>query len=308
MKQRVSVRGRMAYKLVRFATGMPVLGELIQNGDLRRRMQGKERRWKCPSHLQWEKIPQKRFGMEYLHAKDKEMSQYVILQLHGGGYYNRMRNKYREFAALYYEVSGGMDVLTPDYRVAPEHRYPAALYDACSAYIWLLKKGYQPEHIVLAGDSAGGGLALALIHYLKAYKLPIPGAVITMSAWTDLTKKGESYRTNYWTDPVFGRRKKTLVYRKSYYQKNQPWNPYISPVKGDFKDFPAMLMQVGEYEMLLSDTLEVVKKAKKQGVPVTLQVYKGMFHVFQMGELCYPESKRAWVQVGRFLRKWKKNN
>ena len=308
MKHKVSAAGRIACKAVRLSTSIPILGKHLQDGTLRRKLQGREPEWNCPKHLEQIVITMPEFTMEFLHTKGEKEAAGVILQLHGGGYYSAMRNKYRNFAAMYHEVSGGLSVLTIDYRVAPQHPFPAALEDAYAAYEWLLEKGYRSGQIILAGDSAGGGLCLALVHYLKNHEKPLPKAILTMSAWTDLTKSGESYKENFNVDPLFGRRKDTLIYKEGYYQGENPDNYYISPLKGDFTGFPPMLMQVGEYEMLLDDSLSVAEKARKQGVDVTLHVYEGMFHVFQMGELWYKESRQAWVEAGRFIRKWNKRS
>ena len=308
MKNHVSKTGRLACKAVKLSTSIPVLGRQLQDGTLRRKMQDKELPWHCPKHLEQIVISMPNFTMEFLHTKGQDDTKGVILQLHGGGYHSGMRNKYRNLAAMYHEVSGGFSVLTIDYRVAPEHPFPAALEDAFAAYEWLLDNDYRPEQIFLAGDSAGGGLCLALIHYLKNHKIALPKAVITMSAWTDLTKSGESYKENFDVDPLFGRRKDTLIYSDAYYHGMDPENCYISPLMGDFHDFPPMLLQVGEYEMLLDDSVLVAQKAKKQGVKVKLHIYEGMFHVFQMGELWYKESKQAWVEVGQFIRKWSRKS
>lgn len=226
----------------------------------------------------------------------------IIIQLHGGGYYGRLHNTYRDMAALYNELSKGFDVLSVDYRVAPENPYPAALEDAVTAYEWVLNNDYPVENIFVAGDSAGGGLALALCLYLRDHSMQMPAGIITMSAWTDLTKSGESYQENFEIDPMFGGSRDSLVYKEGYYQENDPEDPYISPVNGDYSGFPPMLMQVGEYEMLLSDTVTVAEKAKSAGVTVKEHIYSGMFHVFQMGLTRYPEAKSAWVEVGRFIR------
>ena len=226
----------------------------------------------------------------------------IILQLHGGGYYGRMHNTYRDMAALYNEISNGYDVLSVDYRVAPDNPYPAALEDAVTAYEWILDNGYSSDRIFVAGDSAGGGLTLALCLYLRDHDMQMPAGIVTMSAWTDLTKSGESYHENFNIDPMFGGSTDTLVYKDGYYREDDPENPYISPVNGDYTGFPPMLMQVGEYEMLLSDTLTVAENAKKAGVMVKSHVYPGMFHVFQMGLTRYPEAKEAWVEVGKFIR------
>ncbi|MBP3206028.1 MAG: alpha/beta hydrolase, partial [Lachnospiraceae bacterium] len=180
--------------------------------------------------------------------------------------------------------------------------YPAAFEDAIEAYRYLLAQGYAGDEIIVAGDSAGGGLALALTLYLRDEMMPLPAAVITMSAWTDLTLSGDSYTENFNTDPMFGGSKDTLVYHNAYPGEHDPREPYISPVFGDYTGFPPMLMQVGEREMLLSDTLEVARKAKICGVHVKEQIFPGMFHVFQMGLTRYPEAEQAWKQVRKFIR------
>lgn len=126
-------------------------------------------------------IEMEHFTMELLESKENANRDKIILQLHGGGYVGAMRNAYRMFAGLYNEVSHGMSVLTPDYRVAPEHPYPAALEDAVCAYEWLLAQGWFSEQIIVAGDSAGGGLAMALCHYLSNHGRQLPCGIIAMS-------------------------------------------------------------------------------------------------------------------------------
>ena len=122
-----------------------------------------------------------------------------------------------------------------------------------------------------------------------------------MSAWTDLTKSGDSYQEKYDADPVFGGTRKSLVYKEGYYADHDPMDPYISPVNGNFRGFPPLLMQVGEMEMLLDDTLSVGAKARHAGGRVKVHVYPGMWHIFQMGFNLYPEATEAWKEIGRFL-------
>ncbi len=136
-----------------------------------------------------------KFDMEFLTPPEVN-SGFVVLQLHGGGYIGKMRNVYRSFAKYYSDMKGGLKVLTIDYRVAPE--------DAVTAYNWLLGLGYKGSDIIVAGDSAGGGLALALAMYLKDNNISLPAAMVLMSPWTDLTASGSSYETNYESDPLFG--------------------------------------------------------------------------------------------------------
>ena len=137
--------------------------------------------------------------------------------------------------------------------------------------------------------------------YLRDRNEALPLGIITMSAWTDLTASGKSYETKFEKDPVFGNTKDSLVYNNPYIGDNDPKIPYISPVFGDFTGFPPMLMQVGTYEMLLSDTLTIAAKAKKSNVNVRLSIYKGMFHVFQMSLKLLPESRKAWQEVADFI-------
>lgn len=307
MEQKISVRGRTARHMVQVANHFPILGAKLQKGEFRQKLNERKQKWNCPEHLRVYEIELKYCSMELLERIEKPADG-LILHLHGGGYYGGMHNGYRDVAALYNEVSRGMDVLTLDYRLAPEHPFPAALEDAVEAYQWGLEQGYDPKKIFVAGDSAGGGLALALCLYLRDHEMPLPKGIITMSAWTDLTKSGESYKENFDIDPMFGGTKDSLVYMDGYYKGSDPENPYISPVMGEYHGFPPILMQVGEYEMLLSDTVTVADKARQAGVTVKEHIYKGMFHDFQMGMLMYPEAKEAWVEVGRFLRKLQKEN
>lgn len=256
--------------------------------------------YRYPSHFDVAIYDTGNFKMEMLTWIDSK-NPYVILQLHGGGYVGAFKNYYRKFAGLYSEVSHGASVLTIDYRVAPEHKFPAALYDALYSYEWLLQHGYSEEHIILAGDSAGGGLAMALCHYLEDRDRKLPAGIIAMSPWTDLTASGPSYTNNYEIDAVFGNTHDSLIYDSLYIGSYSPTNPYISPLFGDFTGFPPMLIQVGSNEMLLSDSELVAEKAKKQGVKVKLSIYEGMFHVFQMGTTIMPESKKAWMEVSKFI-------
>lgn len=242
------------------------------------------------------KCLQKRFGI----IKGVTDKNYITNSYHV--HVTEQINAYYVFAGLYNEVSEGCSVLTPDYRVAPEHPYPAALEDAVACYKWLLSQGWFGSQIVLAGDSAGGGLAMCLTMYLRDHDMPLPAGIVAMSPWTDLTAGGESYETNYEKDPLFGNTRDSLIYVNDYPGDHDKMDPYISPLFGDFRGFPPMLIQAGSIEMLLSDSVDAAAKARNQGVKVRLSVYEGMFHVFQMGYLNFPESKRAWAEVKRFLK------
>lgn len=294
-----SPRGMLIRELIARFTSDHMIGKKIKNGELRKKLI--ETPWTVPAGLHMEEIEMEQFQMEWLEA-DSQSSDMVLLQLHGGGYVGAMRNAYRTFAAAYNELGKGMPVLTIDYRVAPEEPYPAALEDAICAYQWLLsERGYDAKQMIVAGDSAGGGLALALGLYLRDHGMELPAGIIAMSPWTDLTASGDSYETNFEKDPLFGNTRDSLIYNREYVGLEDPKNPYISPAFGDFTGFPPMLIQAGSYEMLLSDAQIVAQKARKQGVKVRFHVYEGMFHVFQMAMQLMPESVMAWKEAGRFI-------
>ena len=294
-----SEKGRALAELISHVTNDFAIGKKIKSGELRKRI--KEPPWIVPACFEMREIAMGDFAMKLLSRKEEPSEEFVVLQLHGGGYVGAVRNAYYVFAGLYNEVSHGCSVLTPDYRVAPENPYPAALDDALASYQWLLDNGYSGEQIVLAGDSAGGGLAMALCMYLRDHGMPLPCGIVAMSPWTDLTASGESYETNYEKDPLFGNTRESIIYLDDYAGEHDKTEPYISPLFGDFHGFPPMLIQVGSLEMLLSDSVSVAEKARAQGVKVRLSVYEGMFHVFQMAYLNIPESKKAWAEVGKFF-------
>ena len=295
-KRDASISGVVLRELITDITGTAA-GHKLQNGEYRKHPIEPE--WHCPRGFVREIIERGHYTMEYL-SPELVQNERVILQLHGGGYIGPMKNIYRRFAVLYSKALGKGRVLTIDYRVAPENPFPAALEDACDAYEWLLSH-YPAENIIIAGDSAGGGLALALCHYLKDQKKSLPAGLILMSPWTDLTASGESYTTNYEKDPLFGRTEDSMLFNRDYIGENDPRNPYISPAFGEFDNFPPMLIQAGSYEMLLSDSLIVEEKVKQAGGKVRCTVYEGMFHVFQMARDILPESRYAWKEIREYL-------
>lgn len=295
-----SIRGQLVRRIMEDVTATQYLGKKIQTGELR--AHPIEPEWRCPKRYVWDTIRRKNYKFE-IHYPANGGADRWILQLHGGGYIGPMKNVYRNFALHYSECNEGGRVVTPDYRVAPDYPFPAALEDAVDAYHWILEQGAKQEQIVIAGDSAGGGLALALCLYLKDQGEILPKAVITMSAWTDVTCSGESYTTNFERDPLFGNTKESMLYRTDYVGDSDPRNPYISPLNGDYKGFPPLHMQAGSYEMLLSDTESLAAKAREQGVYVEMMIFEGMFHVFPMAGALVPETKEAWKDIENFLQR-----
>ena len=297
---RVSIRARILRNVIACLSPLNTARIKASSGEKTKKVS--DIRWKCPKGFRVTGIQNKNFYMEFLEAEEN-LHHLAILQLHGGGFVGAMTNAHRSTAVLYSEVGKGASVLTIDYRVAPKHTYPAALEDAKCSYEWLLKRGFKEEEIIIAGDSAGAGLGLALCMYLRDNNRRLPKGIVCMSPWADLTASGASYVDNYEVDPLFGKNRNDLVFDSAYIGDYDPKEPYISPVYGEFTGFPPMLIQVGSLEMLLSDSYAVAQKAKSQGVKVRLSEYKGMFHVFQRALFRIPESRKAWMEVEKFIKK-----
>ena len=190
--------------------------------------------------------------------------------------------------------------LSIDYRLAPEHPFPAAVEDATAAYKWLLAQGYKPARIVVAGDSAGGGLTLALLLAIRDAELPMPAAAVPISPWTDLEGTGESVRTRAARD-VMVTQENLADSAKQYYGKHDPKDPLVSPVHANFRGLPPMLIHVGDAEILLDDATRVAKSAKLAGVDVELEVWDDMPHVWHVFAKILPEGQQAIDKIGKFV-------
>lgn len=222
----------------------------------------------------------------------------VILYLHGGAYTLGSITTHRELAARL-SRSTGTSVLVINYRLAPEHPYPAALDDATTAYRWLLKQGNDPAHIIIAGDSAGGGLTLATLVALRDFGVTLPAGAVCISPWTDLTCSGDSIQSKSQEDLILSMESLSRS-ANSYAGGHDLRTPLISPLYADLKGLPPLLIQVGTDEILLDDARRVAEKAKKAGVDVTLEIWDEMFHVFQIIPFM-PETKKAMGQIGDFV-------
>lgn len=222
---------------------------------------------------------------EWASVNRAHMKKYVILYCHGGGYSTGSCLYGRTLTAKL-AATTSMDVLSFDYRLAPEHPYPAALADAIKVWNYLMLLGYGARDIILTGDSAGGNLALALTLKLKADGRLLPRGLVLMSPWTDLTSSGESHRTRANLDPVLDKayidRMIAAYMGKADLTRQVLENPYISPLFGDFAGFPPVYIQVGDNEILLSDSVELHKRLVEANVSVRLDCFDGMWHVFQM--------------------------
>lgn len=224
----------------------------------------------------------------------------AILYFHGGGFRIGSVASHRDLAARIADGSG-CRVLAINYRLAPEHRFPAALDDALIAYRYLRDQGLRPADIAFAGDSAGGNLVLAAMLAARARGLPLPVAGALMSPWTDLAATGATYQSRAEADPIH-QRAMILALAKNYLGKDgDPCDPLASPLYADLADLPPLLVQVGDRETVRDDATGLAARAKAAGVDVDLQVWDGMIHVFQMFPEI-PQAREAIASLANFLR------
>lgn len=223
--------------------------------------------------------------------------QSVILYLHGGGWIMGWYNSHRWMVSHICQAAG-CRALAVDYRLAPEHPFPAALEDCLAAYRWLVESGTSPQEIVIAGDSAGGNLALTTLMALRDAGDELPAAAVCISPMTDLEGTGDSFRQ---ADDALLKADSALSMARAYYADRDPRLPLISPQYGDLAGLPPLLIQVGEDEILLSDSLRLAEKAKAAGVDVSLVVWPGMWHVWHTLVPYLPEAKSAIADIGVFI-------
>jgi monoterpene epsilon-lactone hydrolase len=224
----------------------------------------------------------------------------AILYFHGGGFRIGSIASHRDLIAQIARASC-CRVLAINYRLAPEHRFPAARDDALAAYDWMLQQELKPANIAFAGDSAGGNLALAAMLALRERGRPLPAAAALMSPWTDLAATGASYVSRAEADPIH-QRPMILALAKNYLGgQGDPCDPLVSPLYADLQNLPPLLIQVGDRETVLEDSVMLADKARAAGVAVDLQVWDGMIHVFQMFGAELPEAHRAIADIARFL-------
>lgn len=224
----------------------------------------------------------------------------VILYFHGGGYTAGSLASHRNLVSRI-AMETGLKLLAADYRLAPEHPFPAAVEDAVAVYRWLLTQGgYPAGQVVFGGDSAGGGLALAALVKLKEAGDRLPRAAFCLSPWTDLAMTGDSVKTKAAEDPFIDPRALDFL-AGQYLQDTDPKHPLASPLYADLTGLPPLLIQVGERECLLDDSLRLAEKAKAAGVDVTIDVWEEMIHVFQSFAPVAPEGVAGIRRVAEYL-------
>ena len=225
----------------------------------------------------------------------------AILHLHGGAFITGSPATHRELAARI-SASAGVRVLSLDYRLAPEHPFPAAVEDALLAYRWLLDRGYTPSSLFLGGESSGGGLALQTLLSMKNDGVPMPRAAFFLSPVTDWTElDGASFTTRAELDPLISLSQCRFT-ASLYVGENPGDNPLLRPTEMDLEGLPPMWIQVGDHEVLLSDSERLAQRAKDAGVDVEFKVWPGLWHVFQGAARFVPEGQNSIEELGRYLR------
>ena len=224
----------------------------------------------------------------------------VIYYLHGGGYVIGSINTHREMASRLSRAASAR-VLILDYRLAPENLFPAAVDDSITAYRWLLSVGVNPARLVIAGESAGGGLTIATLVALRDAGEPLPAAGVCLSPWVDLTCLGESMVTKAEIDPVVNK-ENILMLAKAYLGDTDPCTPLASPLYADLAGLPPLLIQVGTAECLFDDARRLADRATAAGVDVTLEPWDDMIHIWHMFAAILPEGQQAIDRIGEFVR------
>jgi acetyl esterase/lipase len=222
-----------------------------------------------------------------------------ILFLHGGGFILGSSSQYRHFTWRL-AAAARAQVLAPDYRLAPEHPFPAAADDAVTAYQWLLANGADPKRLAVVGDSAGGGLTFSLLLRLRDEGLPLPAAAVALSPWTDLALTGASLTRNEAADPMVSVEQARQIV-DHYLAGADPRSPYASPLYGDLTGLPPSLIQVGSDEVLRDDATRMADRLRSAGCRAELEIWPRMPHAWQLFAPLIPEAGRAIERIGAFV-------
>ncbi len=229
-----------------------------------------------------------------------DVMQHTVYYLHGGAYVACSPATHRTFTTALAHAANAR-VFALDYRLAPEHRFPAAVEDAVAGYRWLLDQGVDPKNIVIGGDSAGGGLAVATLVALRDEGEPLPRAAFLLSPWTDLAATGRTIETNDENDSMFyGEAVRRMA--PAYLGDASPHDPLASPLYADLSNLPPLLIYASSAEVLLDDSLRLDERAKQFGVSVDLRVWENLPHVWPIAvAFNLPESHKAVGEIAQFI-------
>lgn len=288
----MSLRNTLIKKLIAFLMSGWAEGTITEQ---RARQEKLSKYTRLPVDVQYHPVDAGGVEAEWIERAESNLG--VILYLHGGAYALGSITGHREWIARLAQATR-MRCLALNYRLAPEHPFPAALDDVAASYHWLLSQGVDPSHIILAGDSAGGGLALSTLVRLRDAGEQLPAGAVCLSPWTDLALTGASNHRKAKVDFILNR--DTLQKYASYYVvQHNVANPWISPLYADLTGLPPLLIQAGSDEILLDDATRFAEKARAAGVNISLEIWDEMFHVFQLFSFL-PETKQAISQIAAF--------
>ena len=300
VKRRVVLVGRFTSWLVKSITRRRVRGVYRGGFDLaawRAFMVGMGKQARPPRDVRIEAVEEDGVRGSWFHPAEAN-GKGRILYLHGGAFVAGSVHIYREFVGRL-AAAAGLSTFSVEYRLAPEHPHPAALDDAEAAHAWLARQHDGP--LVIAGDSAGGNLALTLLLRLRGTDQPMPAAAVVLSPVTDLTCRGASVDHNDAVDPLLHRSLAEATARL-YLGDHDPADPAVSPLFADLSGFPPLLIQVGTDEILLDDARGLDARAREAGVEVTLSEWPGMMHDFHFAAMMLAEGRQAYDEMGRFVR------
>jgi len=273
--------------------------ETLTTAERRAQYERAERVFPTPPEVKVERVSAPAAPAEWLRPPTAVAGR-VVLYLHGGGYVIGSPRSHRHLAAAI-ATAGAANALLLDYRLAPEHPFPAAVNDAVAAYGWLLDQGIAPGHVVIGGDSAGGGLTVATLLALRDAGRPLPAAGVCISPWVDLTCGGGSYQTKAEADPIVNRASVGEM-ATAYLGATDPRAPLASPLFADLRGLPPLLIHVGSDEVLLDDAMQLAERAQQATVEATLEVWDRMIHVWHWFLPMLDEAQAAVDSIGRFIR------
>jgi acetyl esterase/lipase len=290
-------------RLVRWITSRYIQRSDVSTADvltLRRRLDTISRLLMKAFRVKLERTTIHGLYAEWLRPKKSQEGK-VLLYLHGGAYVLGSCRTHRQMVS-HIARAAGIDALVPEYRLSPDYKFPAAIEDAVGVYRELLASGTKPEDIVIAGDSAGGGLTVATLLSLRRAGDAMPAAAVLLSPFLDVTASGESATTRAERDPWFHARDMVVVARNYCGDETDLENPLISPVFANVAGFPPTYIQVGDDEILLSDSTRFAERMREADREIEIEIWPDMWHVFQLFIGKMPESRKAIRKIGAYVR------
>lgn len=267
--------------------------------ERRKRLDALTERYALPADVRVEAVDADGLAAEWSSTPDADDTR-VILYLHGGGYVSGSLASHRKMVAQAGREARAR-TLALGYRLAPEHPFPAALEDALAGYRFLLSRGFEPRHIAIAGDSAGGGLTIAAMVSLRDAGLPLPACAWCISPWVDLEGLGVSMTTKAQTDPLI-QKPYLMELAAAYLHGADPRSPLAAPIHADLAGLPPLLLQVGAAETLLDDAVRLAGRAGAANVMTRLEVWPDMIHVWHLFHQQLVPGRRALAAAGEFIR------